>query len=371
MARPSALEDDGLVYVQLGEDGVVHLDGGRAVPLPNIPFPIRRQDLEVFEGGDELPVSVLVEGTLAALVRVEEGEVAENYRRFLFTVEPNVDQLLVAEALTLAREDKVQRARDRFQALVHLCPDHAAGWMNLGLCAMDLARRVPVEGARYTSEALEAFLRATEVDDRLAPAHFYLGCLYRDHGDARSARQAWRRCVSLGPYESEVALSARCMLAQFEERQDLDTVFEHGCLAVFEGRFEEALSLLARVVSSRPDAWQAHFFQGLAYRLRGDYAAATEAYRVVVRLRPDEPEAWNELGLCQLEQGMTPEAERSLETALELAPDDPRVLSNLGLMMLRRGEREAALQLFMEAQEMDPEEPMTREYMQLAAELPS
>lgn len=370
MAHSSLAEDDSFVYIRLQGGESVQLENGRRIPLPDIPFPVRRVDLEELQGSQELPLSILVEGTLAALVVEEDPDRAEDYRRFLFGVEPNVDQLLVAEALTLAREDRVEQARDRFDVLVALCPDHALGWMNLGLCALDLARRRPAHAAGYRREALEAFLRAVEEDHRLAPAHFYIGCLFRDRGDHDAARCAWRRCVSLRPREDEVSRSARCLLAQFEQRRNLDQDFATGSLAVLEGRLEEGVRRLRRVVSSRPEAWQASFFLGLALRLQGDYAGAHRAFRRVVSIRPDESEGWNERGLCELERGLLDESLRSLERARDLQPDNPRVLRNLGLLMLRRGSSPEARQLFLEAQALDPSGIMDQEYLELVEDFP-
>lgn len=370
MGRTSLARKDGLVYIQLGSRGVVQLDGGRSVQLPDIPFPVRRSDLEAYEGTGELPLEVLVEGTLTALVTQEDPSVAEDYRRFLFAVEPNVDQLLVAQGLTMAREDRVEEAVARFQSLVHLCPDHAQGWLNLGLCTLDLARRWPHQRDRFQREALAAFRRAVEVDERLAPAHFYLGCLHRDRGETAAAREAWRQCVRVQPGDDDVARSARQLLQQFEERRDLDLTFEQGCMAIFSGQPEEAELLLKRVVDSQPGFWQAAFFLGLAYRLQGDYLRAAAALEHVVEQRPQEAEAWAELGLCELEQGRLDEAEEALQRARGMLPDSSRVVNNLGLVMLRQGRTEEARTLFRAAQEMDPLDPAPAEYLQLVDDCP-
>jgi Flp pilus assembly protein TadD len=361
MGRTSLARDDGLVYIQLGPSGVIQLEGGRSLELPDIPFPVRRSDLEAYEGSGELPLEVLVEGTLAALVSQEDPAIAEDYRRFLFSVEPNVDQLLVAQGLTMAREDRVEEAVARFQSLVHLCPDHAQGWMNLGLCTLDLARRWPHQRDRFQREALRAFRKAVEVDDLLAPAHFYLGCLHRDRGQTSAAREAWRQCLRVRPGDDEVASSARQLLQQFEERQDLDLTFEQGCLAIFAGEPEEAEVLLKRVVD---------FFLGLAYRLQGDYLRASAALEHVVEQRPQEAEAWAELGLCELEQGRLDEAEAALERARGMLPENARIVGNLGLVMLRRGRAEEARELFRAAQAMDPLDPAPAEYLQLVDDCP-
>jgi tetratricopeptide (TPR) repeat protein len=370
MARTSLAEDDRIVFIRLRGGGTVQLDNGRAIPLPDIPYPIRRSDLDLVQGTQELPLNVLVEGTLEALLLEDDPEKIEDYRRFLFGVEPNVDQLLMAEALTLAGEDRPEQARDRFDVLVHLCPDHALGWMNMGLCSLDLARRNPLVVERHREFALASFLRAVEEDERLAPAHFYIGCLFRDRGEHEAARYAWRHCVSLRPREDEVGRSARSMLARFEQRCNLDQDFAAGSLAVLEGRLDEGIRLLERVVSSRPGAWQACFFLGLALRLQGDYAGAHRAFRRVVTIRPDESEGWNERGLCELERGLLDESLQSLERARDLQPDNPRVLRNLGMLMLRRGASPEARQLFLEAQALDPEGLMARECLELVEEAP-
>ncbi len=370
LAQTLLATDEALVYISLGEHQLVHLEGGREVELPDIPFPVRRADLEAYEGTQELPLQVLVDGVLAALVFEKNPDRSECYRRFLFTVEPNVDQLLVAQGLTFAREDQVERARDRFEELVHLCPDHAQGWMNLGLCLLDLIRQHKGSKNSLQAQAFKAFSKAVEVDDRLAAAHFYLGCLYRDRSEHGQARKCWRRCVSLQPRDDEVAVSARNLLAQFEERRDLDQVFELGCLAVFEGRLEEAERLLRRCTSSRPKCWQSWFFLGLAERLRGEYEKAADSFGRVTSLKPDESEGFNELGLCQLERGDLESAADSLKRAQELQPDNPRLLCNMGLLELRRGAMAEAKAHFLTAQGLDPESVIAEEYLRLVEEFP-
>lgn len=356
---------EAVVFVEFGTKHWVQLDCGRSIEVPDIPFPLRESDWEVWQTGEDLSVGALVEGALSGLAGELEPEAVESFRRFLFQVEPNVDQLLVAQALTFLGEGRLIEATQRFRTLVQLCPDHAQGWMNLGLCLMDLAKGTPRRRTPYRKQAIEALETSIQIDPRLGPALFYLGCIYRDLGDPIRARKLWRRCVSTGIRDEEVARSARQLLATYEERHGLDECFEMGCLAVLEGRCQEGARLLTRVVASRPDCWESNYFLGLAFVRLGDYHRAEERFQEVLRIRPEEWQVWGEIGVCQLEQNQLEAAKESLERCLSFDPENVSSLYNLGFVHLRRGDSEAARSVFELARSLDEDGLIPPECLEL------
>ncbi len=212
MGDPLGETDDPLVFVVPAAGNELRLDGGRRVEFPDLPLPVLRSSLEPFRDAGEIPLGLVVEGILTVLSCDLSEEDREAYRRFLFHLEPRCDELIVAKALVLANQGQTREACTWFMRLVALCPDHASGWMNLGLCLRDLSDLEPSDREELMSLACLAFQRALELDPRLAPAYLYLGCLLRDRGLTDAARPAWRLAAWFDDEPGGVAGSALRLL---------------------------------------------------------------------------------------------------------------------------------------------------------------
>lgn len=230
MAGTTLTTPGSLEFVELGRAWVL-LEEGRRISLPAMPFPLRKADLEAYRGQREVPLEVLVEGALLALQDRLPPERVEDLRRFLFEVEPRLDQLLLARGLTQLQAGRADLARAELAALVHLCPDHAEGWSNLGVCLLELGAQGSLHAASWRREAHQALQRALELDPASAPAQFWFGCAQRDLGDEGGAAESWRRSIELAGGEGEIAREAARLLEAPPAARDVDWLLRCAGLA--------------------------------------------------------------------------------------------------------------------------------------------
>lgn len=89
---------------------------------------------------------------------------------------------------------------------------------------------------------------------------------------------------------------------------------------ILQGRHAEAIDLLGRALSARPQDALLHNNLGSALRAHGQFDAAIAAFRAACGLAPTLAAAWFNLGKTQKQLACTEEAQASLERVLELAP---------------------------------------------------
>ena len=87
----------------------------------------------------------------------------------------------------------------------------------------------------------------------------------------------------------------------------------------------------------------------------GRLAEAETVYRRILSLRPDDFEACHMLGIAQLQTGRTEDALASFQNAVAANPMDARFHNNLGDALLRLGRPAAAHTAFEQALTLDPE----------------
>lgn len=215
--------------------------------------------------------------------------------------------------------DPIGRARDRFAVRDY----HGA---------VLLLREAIVEGRAYAdafnllglslaligrqSEALEAFDRALELNERYVEAHMNRGVLLNELGRLEEARQALETAQQLGKpddsgfpalvanrlanshyalgndYRAAGALDEA--IGQYERALQLRPTFQDIRLALSRallerGRHQHALEALDAVLSAQPDWLDAMLLRGLASYLQGDVDQADAVWEVASERHPEEP----------------------------------------------------------------------------------
>jgi tetratricopeptide (TPR) repeat protein len=265
-------------------------------------------------------------------------------------------------------------AETSLRAAIRMAPDDPAG--HVGLALVHLARRDDAEAVK----TLEALLGAR-------PGHRYalhlLGTAYRRLGRDDEARFALA-VGSMGepewvdPWSDEVAQYRRGFAALLKEATALG----------LEQRYDEAITLLQRLLAERPDDTALRVYLGGMYasarrmedaealllpvlaadpgsfdahmHLAAGYLfvhaldrAATHAGRAVA-LRPSSPEAARLQGVVRWQQGRADEAAQLFETAALENPRDPMPHLWIGMILGERGQYLAARRRFELALERNP-----------------
>ncbi|MGA3066479.1 MAG: tetratricopeptide repeat protein [Tepidisphaeraceae bacterium] len=93
----------------------------------------------------------------------------------------------------------------------------------------------------------------------------------------------------------------------------------------------------------------------IALHMRGDFAAAAQAYQKVVAIVPGQVYAWSNLGLILRDVGQYDQSIVALRRAAALAPDSPPILANLAAALNSAGQSEAAIPIVQRALQIQPD----------------
>jgi superkiller protein 3 len=202
---------------------------------------------------------------------------------------------------------RLDRAEDDFEHARLLNPDSAAALAGLGRIALDRGR--PERAVEFFSEALELSPSATIL-------HEPLGRAYRDLGDIDRARfhlerrgdgevpirdplldrvteksrspQMFLELALKQAEQNNLAASRRFLIQALELDPDDALVLEnYGEVTARMGDLDEARAAFRRLLAQVPDSVDGHYYLGQVEELRGEPAAALEAYEQALALDPD------------------------------------------------------------------------------------
>jgi len=250
-------------------------------------------------------------------------------------------------------EEEVRKALQYFDDAIKMEHGFAMAYSGLADCYLVLADygwMPPGEGA---SKAKEYALKALELDDSLAEAHASLGLAMMDFWDFKIAEMELKRALELRPsyaqalhwYTSLLYYTRRYEEAHPKEKKafELDPhsrviSMGYGIDLMTQGRMEEALKQLDKVIELNPDFGSPHYWKAFVHVLSSEYEKAIEEGRKAVEL---EGYANVELFLAWVyaAAGQREEAEKILQKVLS-APKGYLSPVDVGRVKLLLGQEE-------------------------------
>ncbi len=134
-----------------------------------------------------------------------------------------------------------------------------------------------------------------------------------------------------------------------------ETYTNVGSLMVKQGRFAEAVPLLAKAVSANPAIAAPHLALGVAHRNLNQPDEALRHLREAARLAPESMEARSNLGLALMDVGRPKDAVDELKRAVELDPENPHARNYLAGALQQTGEIQSALPEYRKALALKPD----------------
>ena len=287
----------------------------------------------------------------------DPGNPAEDLRSRLRLGEKTV-QLFAALAEESMSERKWTEAAGMWEQLLELDPQSADGWGGLG-------------EARFQLGAFEQALRAYDECLRLLPSD-EAALLGKAETLAELERSSVDSMLSL--WQSTALQSAAPEIAPAEVPEptsgtsDILSLVESALAPLEEGLAAAALGVgdwrsvikhCTRLVSARPEHFEAWYNLGVARQQMGEAREAEYAYRQALQVRPDSADALLNLGMSLQIQEDIAGARAQYERLLELRPDCVPALWNLGLLLEQQGEVEAASQKYERITAHDPAQAET------------
>jgi Flp pilus assembly protein TadD len=108
--------------------------------------------------------------------------------------------------------------------------------------------------------------------------------------------------------------------------------YEQALFLLEQGRVDEGISRLERVVAEAPGVTGPRIDLGVAFHRKGDLETAEQHLLAALELNPEHPVAHNEIGIIYRKTGRFAEARRSYEAALAIYPGYHHARRNLGVL---------------------------------------
>jgi len=204
------------------------------------------------------------------------------------------------------KDSKMELARAEFESILEENPSHALAHFGLGCVYI-------FQGLR--DEALEEWNRAVEIDPNCGEAHYALSWAYYEVSDHEKGYRHLNRALGSGithdsfkdlfeqfsgsevsenpEIQKRLASDIGTEAVKKEERTQepieasAETLYQHGLIALREGKIDEGLEHLVSAASVDPNRSEIHFELGRAYSLKGEWSRAIEEWERTVELDPN------------------------------------------------------------------------------------
>jgi len=170
---------------------------------------------------------------------------------------------------------------------------------------------------------------------------YHVGTLNQDAEDHVRAIEDYKRSLALSPEEEAESIFFRLGLSYTKT-----------------GRHDEAIDAFNRAEREYRDAYYFHFYAGLCYFEKGDYAIAAEKFSEALHLNPQPEDLVGiliYLGTSYNNLGEHEKACLHLERAKEIAPLLKEIYSSLGFSHFQLKEYDKAIENLSTAVEIDPD----------------
>lgn len=160
--------------------------------------------------------------------------------------------------------------------------------------------------------------------------------------------------------QKQLASSHEILKKGIEHYPDnVQLIFEYGLLLDQEGKQEEAIASMEKLVELQPDHVEALNYLGYTWADNNVHLdKALEYINKAVSLKPDNGYILDSLGWVYFHMGELEKARIELERALALVPDDPYILEHMGEIYQKSGFKEKARDSYRRAKKLFKEQKM-------------
>jgi len=292
-----------------------------------------------------LPYSVL------GNVLLEQEAFGEAEAVFRSAVERDTSNLEAIYGLALAHKGlgRWGEAASELQQCLNLDPRHVPA-------AYKLAEVRLIEGRAREAERL---IRGTHANDSDTSLRLLLARALLAQGQPPSRREALQilsRVESMRPEDEVVLLDVGNLLREAGDGEAAARVYRRAVFA------ESRPQRQARGVKG------AEAFNAAGHELarRGDHEGSAQAFRKAVERDPSFAPGYSNLGIALAQLDRLEDAERAFRQAIEVGPGRAEAHNNLGYLYLQTGQPDRALPLFRRAIALEPEYAEARANLEAA-----
>jgi TolB-like protein/Flp pilus assembly protein TadD len=220
-----------------------------------------------------------------------------------------------------------RRAVEYFNEAISVDPNYALAYAELSFTYRILVGSGSLDPSEFTPKAEAAALKALELDETLADAHFALASLKMNAWEWSAAELEFKRAIELNPNLARAYIGYSNYLSRMKRHDEavteirrakeldpLSTIINgnYGLVLHFAGRYDEAIKVLRETLEFDPNFSFAYLYLGYNYAASGMYAEAIEAYRKAYSLGHETPSNKIYLGAAYAGAGEREKAEAIL-----------------------------------------------------------
>lgn len=316
-------------------------------------------DIKTKEEDKIITANRIVRGMIYLLGVDSDFKYKDEYIKFLYAVNPDIEDYINFEAVKFADEGKFIESIIFSKALILLNNTNVGYIFNYAINLLNYARENLSNKAKtentFKKEATIWLENILDIDDGFDLAYYHLGFLYSYNKQFNKAKLYWEKYLELGTNE-ELINSTKQILLQIEDQAN----YEKGYEAVLGGRPQEGLVLLLELEEKYSEWWNLLFFIGLAYRQLLKYEDAITYFDKVIQLEQNQLDTLVELGLCYGGIGNYEQAIELFESALDIGGPNNEILCNLAMVYMEMGDLAKAKEYLDKSLALNSEDEITQ-----------
>jgi TolB-like protein/Tfp pilus assembly protein PilF len=250
-----------------------------------------------------------------------------------------------------------KRAVEYFNEAIAADPEYALAYAELAFTYRILVGSGSLDPREFTPKAEAAALKALELDETLADAHFALAFLKMNAWEWSQAAFEFKRAIELNPnlarayigyagYLSRIGRhdEAVAEIRRAKELDPLSTIVNgnFGLILYFAGRFDEAVKILLETLEFDPNFSFAHLYLGYNYSAKEMFREAILSYKKAFSLGQETPSNRIYLGAAYAGAG---KRDKALAILAELETGKSYVSpAELAVLYTALGDREKAFE---------------------------
>lgn len=334
----------------------------------DVPLPVLADNEKAFSASDINPENIIL-GMIKVVKDDPENENLDYYRDFIYTVKPDVDEMLTSSAYEAENNGDYSDALDIYRGLLALNPDSQDHLLNIAVCYDEFSQVLLNKGRELESEkmddlAFEYFKKLEGIEPKEETTLFYLGRFYFVRENYEKALDFFNSFVVIASDE-ERKNEVIAVLKEIQEKGVFDGDYKSAYDLIQADKDEDALGYIERFLGKYPHVWTAHYLKGHALRKIERFNDSVIALKEALKYNESSADVFNELGLCYTNLESFTKAELAFVKALRDKPEDVSIMYNLAILFYKKEELDEACRFCQVILDMVPEDLKAKELLDI------
>ena len=344
MEKDNLFQNNGLYFISMEGKRDYYINN--FLVREDIPLPISIEEGKQINLNDITPENIIA-GMIKVLIKEPDNEHLDYYRKFLFTIQPDIETRLANIAYEAEKRENFSEAISLFKVIYSLKPDSLNSILNLAVCYDEFSQYLykrgrDKEAIKMEEIAYDYYKSVDSFEEKPENALYYLGRFYTIRENYEKAIEYFRDFLKITK-DKERKDDVIKLLEDIKNSGITDDDYKLARELIESDKDSEAVEFINKYLKKYPKSWHGYYLKGIVYRKTEDYTKALNYFNMALKYNPDSSEIFNEIGLCYMNLNIFYKSEMFFEKALKKNPDDISIISNLALLSYKKGNKEEAI----------------------------